>query len=125
METTRRSVYLITYFDAYLEKVPTREAFADVWVEPFRHKLVAHWACCLESLGRKQSPLPPGIKIDFLEEVENDERKGSKRKCHSLQLPGVSCKLLRCFVTKTISHQPVTQTCPMQGQWVPHRRDII
>ena len=49
METTRRSVYLITYSDADLEKVSTREAFADVWVEAFGQEFVAHWACCLEN----------------------------------------------------------------------------
>ena len=53
METTRRSVYLITYYDADLEKVSTREAFADVWVEAFEQEFVAHWACCLENHSKE------------------------------------------------------------------------
>ena len=48
MESSRRSVYLITYSDADLEKVPSREAFANIWVEAFGSDFVSHWVCCQE-----------------------------------------------------------------------------
>ena len=48
MESTRRSVYLITYSKADLEIVPTRQEFAKIWVDGFGRRFVTHWACCLE-----------------------------------------------------------------------------
>ena len=49
METTRRSVYLLTYSNADLEIIPTRRQFANIWVNAFGPEFVSQWACCLEN----------------------------------------------------------------------------
>lgn len=46
----RRQTYLITYSQADLSIVPTRESFAEIWVNAFGGpNAVKHWACCMES----------------------------------------------------------------------------
>ena len=44
----QRSVYLITYSDADLEKIKTREEFAALWRKAFGEDIVKQWACCCE-----------------------------------------------------------------------------
>lgn len=46
--SNQRSVYLITYSRADLQKISTREEFADVWVKAFGEEIVKQWACCCE-----------------------------------------------------------------------------
>lgn len=43
-----RSVYLITYSQADLNKVPTREAFAEMFVDAFGQDVVKQWVCGCE-----------------------------------------------------------------------------
>lgn len=44
----QRSVYLITYSRADLDKVKTREEFAEIWVQAFGKDLIKQWACSCE-----------------------------------------------------------------------------
>ena len=44
----QRSTNLITYSRADLDKVSSREEFADIWVKAFGLDLVKQWACCCE-----------------------------------------------------------------------------
>ena len=44
----QRSVYLITYSNADLEKIDSREQFAELWVNAFGTEMVKQWACCCE-----------------------------------------------------------------------------
>lgn len=50
----QRQVYLVTYSRADLEKVKTREDFADIWVRAFGREVVQQWACCCEK--HKEEP---------------------------------------------------------------------
>ena len=44
----QRSVYLITYSKADLDKIKTREEFAELWTNAFGEDIVKQWACCCE-----------------------------------------------------------------------------
>ena len=44
----QRSVYLITYSNADLDKIKTREEFAELWTNAFGEDIVKQWACCCE-----------------------------------------------------------------------------
>lgn len=83
----RRQTYLITYSQADIEVVPTREHFAKIWVEAFGgESAVKHWSACKESHRDGNPHYHLAIKLEnrtrFVDIKNRFDLKYPKVKCH-------------------------------------------
>ena len=86
----RRQTYVLTYSQADLSVVPTREFFAEIWVKAFGESAVKQWLVCKEYHKDGNPHYHMAIKLHnrtrFSEIKKSFESKYPTVKCHFLEI---------------------------------------